>query len=142
MRATLLTARNRHSMANRPCALARTLKVCLRTRKQPTIPMPTHSKTHSRKLLCSIKQNSIHHRPAISSYSKLATQFKIHRGPASAANTSGFVQTPQSKVPRDHSRAPLLLCLPGHFRLSHSVYQDLGAFLVGLVVISLLDRRG
>jgi hypothetical protein len=35
-------------MANRPCALARTLEVCLLTRKQEkqtTIPMPTHSKT-------------------------------------------------------------------------------------------------
>jgi hypothetical protein len=35
-------------MANRSCALARKLELCLRTRKQEkqaTIPMPTHSKT-------------------------------------------------------------------------------------------------
>jgi hypothetical protein len=35
-------------MTNQPCASARTLEVCLRTRKQEkqaAIPMPTHSKT-------------------------------------------------------------------------------------------------
>ena len=48
----------------------------------------------------------------------------IPKGAASAANASGLVQTPQSKVPRRepirHARAPT----PGHFRLSHSVCQD------------------
>src|SRR5438445_3052798 len=43
-------------------------------------------------------------------------------GAASAANASGLVQTPQSKVPRPKLPAVHEANAPGHFRLSHSVY--------------------
>ena len=81
-------------------------------------------KPHAGNLPCSIKQDSARRRSLIHSYGKPGTPFKTHRLAASAANTSGFVQTPQSKVPRNRCRAPLLLSLRGHFRLSHSVTRD------------------
>ena len=92
--------------------------------RQPYLWQQTR-KPHARNLLGSIQQTSARRRSLISSYPKPGTPSKTHRLAASAANASGFVQTPQSKVPRNHFPAPTLLSLPGHFRLSHSVKRVL-----------------
>jgi hypothetical protein len=78
--------------------------VCARENSKNKQPYPWQPmrKPQALTLLCSSKQNSARRRSVISPYPKPGTPFKTHRWPASAANTSGFVLTPQSKVPRNY----------------------------------------
>jgi len=100
-RATSLTARNRRAMANRPRALARTLEVRLLTRKQEkqaTIPMATRSKPIAQASL--LNQAKLDASPVGNQLlPEVRNPIQNHRWPASAANTSGFVQTPNRRCP-------------------------------------------
>jgi hypothetical protein len=61
-------------------------------------------------------------------------------GAASAANASGLVQTPQSKVPGPNLSTPPEVHAPGHFRLSHSVSRSESAKALTTIADSAMWR--
>src|SRR5438445_3975994 len=101
------------------------IPVSTRPMRRKTRPIQSANPTHPA-VLAEGQRNPPQRRPQIAG-PQGSKPHSTPIGAASAANASGLVQTPQSKVPRPKLPAVHEANAPGHFRLSHSVREDLSS---------------